>query len=48
MNSQLSDKIAKFNAKTDDHVKKQAINPFSNDSVKDMSKRQFSNDEYGR
>ncbi|GJQ75215.1 hypothetical protein Trydic_g22053 [Trypoxylus dichotomus] len=48
MHSRLSDKIAKFNAKADDHVKKQSINPFSTDSVKDMTKRQFSGDEYGR
>lgn len=48
MGSRLHDKIAKFNAKADDHVQKQAVNPFSNDNVRDMTKKQFSRDEYGR
>ncbi|KAK9721452.1 Costars [Popillia japonica] len=48
MDSRLGDKIVKFNAKADDHVKKQAVNPFRNDSVKNMTKREFAKDEYGR
>ncbi|KRT81494.1 hypothetical protein AMK59_5762, partial [Oryctes borbonicus] len=49
MHSTLNEKIAKFNAKAVGHVEKQSTNPFSSDnSVKDMAKRRFSGDEYGR
>ncbi|KRT81495.1 hypothetical protein AMK59_5763, partial [Oryctes borbonicus] len=47
MNSPLSSKIALFNAHANDHQRKQTVNPFSND-IRNMNKRQFSKDEYGR
>ncbi|KAK9721453.1 Costars [Popillia japonica] len=47
VDSPLSSKIALFNAHANGHQQKQTINPFSND-IKNMNKRHFSKDEYGR
>lgn len=44
----MSAKVALFNNVANNHKQKQAINPFSNETVGCMQKPQFSKDEYGR
>lgn len=47
--SPLKSKVALFNAKADQHIKGQAVNPFSNDGkVGALPKPVISKDEYGK
>ncbi|XP_017768741.1 PREDICTED: actin-binding Rho-activating protein-like [Nicrophorus vespilloides] len=49
MDSPLSAKVALFNQQANKHLRKQAVNPFSNGKcVGGMPKPQFSKDEYGK
>lgn len=49
LDSPLKSKVALFNAKADQHIKGQAVNPFSNDGkVGSLPKPVISKDEYGK
>lgn len=46
--SSLSSKVSVFDAQTSTHLQKQTDNPFSNDNIANMERKQFSEEEYGR